>query len=187
MAMSRQVEIDRILEKGIKSEMDYERAMIADRKLRVLAKEHPSLKTKRAKLRDLIEDYENSSWTGVRVSASKIQRSDRAEEQAERERKFIADRKKLIRSELKKVGLTQQELGKILGHTSKTHMSALMNGLATFQLNDLILISKLLNIHMDNLVPPFLPEKKRKTAITRIKKLKNPKLKLDDNHELVSD
>jgi len=43
--------------------LDFERAMIADRKLRVLAKENPKFKSVRKKLRDLIEQYENKNWS----------------------------------------------------------------------------------------------------------------------------
>jgi len=47
----------------IKNELDFEKALIADRKLRVLSKENPKFKTIRKKLRDLIEVYENKNWS----------------------------------------------------------------------------------------------------------------------------
>ena len=56
-------DISELIENGeILNELDFERALIADRKLRVLAKENPKLKSVRKKLRDLIEAYENKNW-----------------------------------------------------------------------------------------------------------------------------
>ena len=42
----------------IQNELDFEKALIADRKLRVLSKEDSKYKVIRKKLRDLIADYE---------------------------------------------------------------------------------------------------------------------------------
>ena len=47
----------------IRSELDYERAMAADRKLRLLAKDSAHFKKLRSKLRDLIEAYEAHHWS----------------------------------------------------------------------------------------------------------------------------
>jgi hypothetical protein len=58
--MKTQFDISQLLEAGkIQNELDFERAMIVDRKLRVLSKENPEFKSVRKKLRDLIEQYEN--------------------------------------------------------------------------------------------------------------------------------
>ncbi|WP_223266531.1 hypothetical protein [Luteibaculum oceani] len=43
--------------------MELERAYIAERKLRVLAKEHPALRKERLALHDLIEKYEAENWS----------------------------------------------------------------------------------------------------------------------------
>ena len=54
-----QLGISKLLEFGkIQNELDFEKALIADRKLRVLSKEDSKYKVIRKKLRDLIADYE---------------------------------------------------------------------------------------------------------------------------------
>jgi hypothetical protein len=64
----------------ILNELDLERAMIAERKLRVLAKENPKFKSARKKLRDLIEQYESKNWSAdSNITDKKIQESDVAE------------------------------------------------------------------------------------------------------------
>lgn len=56
----------------IQNELDFERALIADRKLRVLSKENPKFKTVRKKLRDLIEQYEFKTGVLKRKYLTKI-------------------------------------------------------------------------------------------------------------------
>lgn len=180
--MKTQFDIDSFLEKGeIKNELDFERALITDRKLRVMVKENPELKSVRKKLRDLIEAYENKTWTtDTEISEDKLKESDWAEQVAEKERVFIHRRKKLIKTKLKESDLLQQDFGVILGHTSKSYMSELMNGVRPFSLKDLVVISKLLKIELTDLVPTFLPQKERIKIKTSIKKLDNPKLSLNE-------
>lgn len=61
--MKTQFDISEIIERGeITNELDFERALIADRKLRVLSKEDPKFKSVRKKLRNLIEQYKNKNW-----------------------------------------------------------------------------------------------------------------------------
>ncbi len=178
--MKTQFDISKLIENGkIENELDFERALIADRKLRVLAKENPKFKSVRKKLRDLIEDYEKQNWNAdSKISDKKLRESDIAELIAEKERLFIQQRKELIRKKLKSLNLTQQDFGKILGHNSKTYMSELMNGVSPFTLKDLIVINRLLKIDLTDLVPTFLPQSDRTKIRTTIKKLDNPKLKL---------
>jgi len=58
-----QFDISQLIETGkIQNELDFERALIADRKLRVLSKENSKFKSVRKKLRNLIEQYENQNW-----------------------------------------------------------------------------------------------------------------------------
>jgi len=180
--MKTQLDISQLIESGkIQNELDFERALIADRKLRVLAKEHPKFKSVRKKLRDLIEQYENKNWsTNSRVTDNKIRESDMAELIAEKERLFIQRRKKLIRNKLKSMDLTQQDFGKILGHQSKSYMSELMNGVSPFSLKDLIIINQLLKIDLADLIPRFLPQSERIKIRTTIEKLDNPKLSKED-------
>ncbi len=185
--MKTQFDISEIIERGkIQNELDLERAMIADRKLRVLSKENPKFKTIRKKLRDLIEQYENQNWNSeVDITENKLRESDAAELIAEKERLFIKTRKELIRKKLKTLNLTQQDFGKVLGHQSKSYTSELMNGIRPFSLKDLIVINRILQIELTDLVPTFLPHSERVKISTTIKKLDNPKLKsIKDDLEL---
>lgn len=181
--MKTQFDISQLIESGkIQNELDFERALIADRKLRVLTKENPKLKSTRKKLRDLIEQYENQNWNpNSRISEKKLRESDIAELIAEKERIFIQRRKELIRKKLKTLNLTQQDFGKILGHGSKSYMSELMNGISPFSLKDLIVINRLLKIDLTDLVPTFLSQSDRMKIRTTIEKLDNPKLRLSKN------
>lgn len=81
-------DIEKIVEKGIiTNELDYERALIADRKLRFHAKENSYFKSLRSKLRDIIEKYENAEWSDVdKIDDNKLLESDKAEYIAELER-----------------------------------------------------------------------------------------------------
>lgn len=176
--MKTQFDLKMVLKTGaIQNEPEYERALIADRKLRVLAKSNPKLQLVRKKLRTLIQDYENKNWSGeVTINKKKLEESDIAESIAEKERLFIERRKNLIRSKLKRLGLNQQELGTILGHNSKSYMSELMNGLYPFPLKDLVIINKLLEIDLIDLVPTFLSYPEQLKIRCSIEKLNNPKL-----------
>ncbi len=178
--MKLQFNIGEVFEVGkIQNELELERALIADRKLHVLAKENPKFKAVRKKLRNLIAAYENGDWgSRSRISEKKIKESDLAENIAEQERLFIEKRKGLIRSKLKNLGLSQQDFGVILGHRSKSYMSELMNGISPFSLKDLIVINRLLKIDLTDLIPTFLPHTERVKIKATIQKLENPKLKL---------
>lgn len=178
--MKTQFDIEKVLEFGkLQNELEYERALIADRKLRVLCKENYRLKPLRKKLRDLIEKYEDKNWSNdSEISKHQMVESDIAELVAEKERLFIKNRKELIKKELKKKSLTQQELGLILGHTSKTYMSELMNGISPFTLNDLIIINRLLKIDLANLISTTIPSKQRIRIKKSIKKIGAEKIKL---------
>src|SRR5690606_22404061 len=178
--MEIQFDISELIENGkITNELDFERALIADRKLRVLSKEDPKFKPVRKKLRNLIEQYENKNWrVESNISEKKLRESDLAELIAEKERLFIQRRKDLIRNKLKSLDLTQQDFGKILGHQSKSYTSELMNGVSPFSLKDLIVINRLLKIKLSDLVPTFLPQSDSAKIRATIKRLDNPKLKL---------
>lgn len=181
--MKTQFDISELIEKGeIQNELDLERALIADRKLRVLSKENSEFITLRKKLRDLIETYENQNWSSdSKISDKKLRESDFAGSIAEKERMFIQHRKELIRKKLKNLNLTQQDFGKILGHRNKSYISELMNGISPFSLKDLIVIHRILKIDLTDLVPTFLPQSERVKIKTAIKKLDNPKLKLNED------
>jgi len=176
-------DIDKLLSKGyIESEYELEQSLHADRQLRLLIEENPSLKKKRSKLRELIIEYESKHWSlDSEISDKQIEESDQAEIIVEKERQFNQRRKRLIKSKLKRLNLNQQEFGEILGHNSKSYMSELMNGVSPFTLKDLIVISKLLKINLSKLVFTNIPFSDRKKIEKAIKKLRKPELKLDIN------
>ena len=82
--------IESIIKKGsISNELDYDRALIADRKLRLLAKENSHYKAMRSKLRDIIERYESAEWSDVdKIGDQKLVESEKSEHFAEQERLF---------------------------------------------------------------------------------------------------
>ena len=56
-------QLDYILKQGkILNELELERALVIDRKLRLLLKEHPELSQKRKELRTIIKNYEDFKW-----------------------------------------------------------------------------------------------------------------------------
>ena len=79
--------LERLLKSGmITNELDLERALIIDRKLRLLAKDDPELSESRKSLRSLIRDYEQSNWSKESViDESKLKESDTAVFIAEQE------------------------------------------------------------------------------------------------------
>lgn len=178
--MKTHFDIETIVEKGIiTNELDYDRALIADRKLRLLAKENLHFKNLRAKLRDIIEKYEDSEWNDVdKIDENKILESEKSEHIAELERIFLENRKQAIRKKLKEFDLTQENLASILGHKSKTHMSELMNGIKPFTLKDLIIINRLLKIEITVLIPIFLSKEDQTKVKEAVIKLDKPKVRL---------
>ncbi|WP_316815505.1 helix-turn-helix transcriptional regulator [Pedobacter nyackensis] len=104
---------------------------------------------------------------------------DLAEQIAEREDNFNQHNKQLIKSKLKEKKLTQKELEIVLGHYNETYMSELINGINPFTLNDLIVIHKLLNIGMEDLVPTTLNAQTIIKVQNVIAQLNNPKLQLN--------
>lgn len=180
--MKTQFDIEKVLEAGkLKNELEYERALIADRKLRVLCKENSRLKPVRKQLRDLIEKYEDKNWASPEIDEVKLKESDLAELIAEKERQFIYRRKELIKKQLKKFDLNQQDLMTLLGHRSKTYMSELMNGISPFTLNDLIVINRLLKIDLTDLIPTTISHKRRSQIKRSIKVIGTSKIKLSSD------
>lgn len=181
--MKTHFDIENIVEKGvITNELDYERALIADRKLRLLAKGNLHFKDLRVKLRDIIEKYENSEWSDIdKIDDNKLAESEKFENIAELERLFIENRKLAIRKKIKELDLTQENLASILGHKSKTHMSELMNGIKPFTLKDLILINRLLKIDITLLIPVFLSKEDETKVKEAVIKLGKPNLRLTGN------
>ena len=172
----------KMIQKGtISSELELEQALIMERKLRLLAKQNPELAEIRKQLRAIIKTYENLIWNkDAIVSDEKMTESDLAESNAENERLFFAKRKKIIKAKLKDHDLTQQDLGTILGHR-KSYISELMNGINPFTLKDLIVIHKLFNIKLENLIPTTIPEKERLRIKTSVSKINKPNLKIKND------
>lgn len=176
-----------ILQKGfISSELELEKALIIERKLRLMLKESPELSESRNKLRAIIKEYESQNWNkNAIVSDIQIQESDLAEMIAEKERQFLAKRKEIIKSKLVEFGINQQELGIILGH-SKSYISELINGVNPFNLKDLIVIHHLFNIKLESLILTTIPQKESKRIQSSILKMNKSKLKLvQDTLELI--
>ena len=169
----------KILQKGsISNELELEKALIIERKLRLLAKDNPELAESRTQLRAIIKEYEKSNWNADSIiSDKKIQESDVAELIAEQERKFLAKRKEILKAKLSELGINQQDLGQILGH-SKSYVSELINGINPFNLKDLIIIHKLFKIKLEDLIPTTIPQKESEKIKSSILKINKPKLKL---------
>lgn len=181
--MKTEFDIEAILKKGrLSNELDYERALVAERKLRLLAKEDTQFTTLRHQLRELLESYERSEWADAdSIDDRQLIQSEKAEFIADQERQFLETRKRTIRNRLKQLELTQENLGSILGHKSKTHMSELMNGIKPFTLKDLIIMHRLLKIEMSVLIPVFLSNSDQEKVKLAVSKLDKPKVKLEAN------
>jgi transcriptional regulator with XRE-family HTH domain len=181
--MKTEFDIEAILKKGrLSNELDYERALVAERKLRLLAKEDAQFTTLRHQLRELLESYERSEWADAdSIDDRQLIQSEKAEFIADQERQFLETRKRTIRNRLKQLELTQENLGSILGHRSKTHMSELMNGIKPFTLKDLIIMHRLLKIEMSVLIPVFLSNSDQEKVKLAVSKLDKPKVKLEAN------
>ena len=175
-------DLDNLIERGkIATELELEQASNADRKLRLLVEENPGLRKKRKELRELIYAYESKHWSKTsKISKRQIEESDEAELLVGQQEEFIRMRKELIKSKLSKLNLNQQEFGKIIGHKNKSYISELMNGVSPFSLKDLIVISSLLKVDLNDLVFTTIPYSERTKIEKAIKELDKPKLKFDN-------
>ncbi|MDP2188346.1 MAG: helix-turn-helix transcriptional regulator [Sphingobacteriaceae bacterium] len=165
--MKEQLDLNSILKAGkLTSALDYERALVLDKKLRLLAKEDAHWGEARQKLRGILKNYEQIHWSKTaQINAAQISESDAAERIAEQERLFLEKRKSAIKQKMVQFGLNQQELGKILGH-GKTYTSELVNGLSPFSMRDLVVLNQLFGIPFSELIPAIL-------SITDRAKIKN--------------
>lgn len=178
--MKEKVDLKSILKAGkLTNELDLERALILDRKLRLLVKEDSELLDSRKKLRSIIKEYEKINWSKEsEIDESKIKESDDAAFIAEQERIFVEKRKNTIKEKLDTLKITQQELGKILGH-GKSYISELMNGVSPFSIRDLVILHRLFGIKLENLIPTIISEKDRVSIRTSLSELNKPELKLE--------
>ena len=165
----------------LETEYDLQKALLLDRKLRLMTKEDETLKPVRRKLRRLIKEYEDTHWTeDVGITEAQIAAAENAEMIVENERQFLKQRRELILRKLKSLDMNQQELGQLLDH-SKTYISELMNGVSQFSLKDLLIIHYVLKIDLNNLIPPFLQNETKEKIEHSIRKLNKPKLYLRKN------
>lgn len=174
-------DIRRLLNAGsIESELDFERAMLADRFLRLYEQNQPELGATRKALRTLIANFETKRWSDeTLVTQAQLEENDAAEIQAEKEYEFIKRRRKLILSRLKELHLKQNDLALLLNH-NKSYTSELLNGIRPFSSNDLILIHRLFKIPLEDLFITILSHEiivRLDVAIDKIS-ASNPKAKL---------
>ena len=87
------------------------------------------------------------------------------------------NRKCTIKEKLDQFKITQQELGKILGH-GKTYMSELVNGVSPFTMRDLIILHRLFGIKLENLIPTIISQSDRVKIKISLTELNKPELKL---------
>ncbi|MEA3495657.1 MAG: helix-turn-helix domain-containing protein [Bacteroidota bacterium] len=172
---------------NLENEYDLQKALLLDRKLRLMVKEDSSLKAMQTKVFDLIKAYEDENWSNSEsITDKQVEEADNAELLVEMERKFIAYRKVTIRKRLKSYDMTQQDLGVLLGH-KKSYMSELINGISQFSLKDLIIIHRILIIELSKLIPTYLQKETSEKVRKSISKLNKPKLKLRKRDLIMSE
>ena len=183
------LEIDNILKLDeLNGELEYEKAISIYGKLRWMVKKDKSIEPIKQHLRSLIKFYEQTHWNDeTKISDKQIKESDIAERIVSSESDFVQKRKELIRIKLKENGISQQDLAKILGHRPN-YMSELMNGVRPFSRDDIIVLHRLFDIDLKDLVPPFLKTKITNHIKHTLDELKNRgikmKLKLTDKETI---
>ena len=171
-------DMNKVMKKGIiDNELDYQRALIYNRKLRLQSQDNSELKSIRKKLLILLKQYQEDNWKDYfSITDEQVKESDLAELIAEKERIFNNKRKQTIKKKLKNLELNQQDLGAILGHRN-SYTSELINGVRPFSMKDIVILNRILNIELNELVPTILSTKVRNEIAHTIQKLNNPHLK----------
>ncbi|NIJ51713.1 helix-turn-helix transcriptional regulator [Dyadobacter arcticus] len=171
-------DVREIIKKGeLTSELEMERAVWAQRSLRLLGKDQPGLEPLRKQIRDLIIRYESLHWSDFdSIPKKQFTESDRAEKQAKKEFKFFKKRKELILKKLRQNGLNQNNLAAILAH-SKSYTSELLSGTRSFSMNDLVIIHKLFEITLENLIYAEIPAEVEKKFSDAVEKAVTKKMK----------
>jgi transcriptional regulator with XRE-family HTH domain len=168
------------------NEYDLQKALLLDRKLRLMVKDNADLKPIHNKLFKLIQDYEDSKWTDSdNIPDKQFDEAETAEQLVEIERKFIAQRKDAIRKKLKRYDMTQTDLAGIPGH-KKSYMSELINGVSQFSMKDLVIIHRVLRIDLAKLIPTYLQNDTRERVKQSIIQLNKPRLKLRKKDPIMS-
>ena len=173
------LEINNILKLDkLSSELEYEKAISIYGRLRWMVQEDKSLIPVKQHLRTLIKKYEETHWEDeTKISAEQVKESDIAEKIVHSENEFIHKRKELIRKKLKENGISQKDLAKILGHRPN-YMSELINGVRPFSRDDLIVLHRLFDIDLKDLIPPFLKTEVTNHIKQTIQELKRKKAKI---------
>ena len=165
----------------LENEYDFQKALLLDKKMRLMVKEQPELRPLRKKLRRLMTEYEERVWSDPeQVTDKQLEDSDKAENIVEAERRFIKKRRDAIRKKLKEYDMTQQDLGDLLGH-SKSYISELMNGVSQFSMRDLVIIHRIFGVGLKTLIPTYLQSDTQYRIEETIARLNKPKLKLKKN------
>jgi hypothetical protein len=154
----KEYDIRSIVGKGeIASELDYERAKMALRRLRLALEEEPSLKSTYDQLFDLIHRYEATHWLDMNgITEAKVQENDLAEAQVGIEQAFMMRRRSLILEKMEALSLKQKDLALLLRH-NKSYTSELINGIRAFSTYDLIILHNLLHIDLKDLFFTAIP------------------------------
>jgi len=76
--------------------------------------------------------------------------------------KFIEARRILIRKKLKKLNITTETLGELVGHSSKSYISDKISGKRPFVVEDYVKLSYILKIDLEDLIPPLISEEEKK-------------------------
>lgn len=146
------------------NELEFEKA--SSLYLRLRGKGNDS---KRNHLKELIKNYELKFWSDeLEINDAQIKENDEAERLVQSENSFIASRRELIKKKLTVYGIMQSDLATILGHR-KGYMSELINGLRPFSKEDLVILSRLLGLKLEVLVPPFIKKEKAEKINETIK------------------
>jgi len=162
----------------LNSELEYEEALSIYGRLRWMVKEDPSLSDVKQHLKTIIKEFEKSQWEDeTKISYEQVKESDIAEKIVSSESEFIQKRKELIKEELKKNGITQQDLAIILGHRPN-YMSELMNGVRPFSRDDIIVLHRLFDLDLKYLVPPFLKSEVANHIKETLKELRSRRSKI---------
>ena len=179
-----ELDIKSLIRKGeISSELKLERASLALRNLRLLSIDQPKLSPLARELSALIRDYETKNWTDYKqVTEKQFKESELAEKLAAKEFKFYKKRRELILKKLKYYGLNQNDLAAFLAH-NKSYTSELLNGIRAFSMNDLIIIHRLFEIRLEDLINTEIPievqkrlnEAIEKSALVKSNEKKSPR------------
>jgi len=168
------------------NEYDLQKALLLDRKLRLMVKENAGLKPIHDKLFQLIKDYEERNWSdSENISEKQFDEAETAEQLVEIERKFIAQKKETIRKKLKSYDMNQTDLATLLGH-KKSYMSELINGVSQFSMKDLVIIHRVLRIDLTKLIPTYLQNETKERVKKSISQLNKPKLRLSKQDLIMS-